>query len=212
MMMSVNDSMTMSASRPGINFSGATNQGPEKGANMIIIGCDYHPGFQQIAYVDNETGELKEQRLEHPESAEKFYRELAGQGRSIRVGMEASGHARWFERLLAELNIELRIGDAAKISAKRVSKRRTDQLDAQHILKLLLKEDFPQIWVPSGENRDLRQLVAPAPDGAGAHAHHEPAAGGSFERRRTLQEEIVAGERTKTIRSLSLGTVGEPAA
>jgi hypothetical protein len=78
MMMSVNDSMTMSASRPGINFSGATNQGPEKGANMIIIGCDYHPGFQQIAYVDNETGELKEQRLGHPESAEKFYREPAG--------------------------------------------------------------------------------------------------------------------------------------
>jgi transposase len=126
---------------------------------MIIIGCDYHPGFQQIAYVDNETGELKEQRLEHPESAEKFYRELAGQGRSIRVGMEASGHARWFERLLAELNIELRIGDAAKISARRVSKRRTDRLDAQHILKLLLKDDFPQIWVPSGENRDLRQLL-----------------------------------------------------
>jgi len=45
---------------------------------MIIIGCDYHPGFQQIAYVDNETGELKEQRLGHPESAEKFYREPAG--------------------------------------------------------------------------------------------------------------------------------------
>jgi len=49
-----------------------TNQGPEKGANMIIVGCDYHPGFQQIAYVDTETGEVKEQRLEHRELAEKF--------------------------------------------------------------------------------------------------------------------------------------------
>ena len=126
---------------------------------MIIIGCDYHPGFQQIAYVDTETGELKEQRLEHPEPAEKFYRELAGQGRSIRLGMEASGHARWFERLLAELNIELWIGDAAKIRAKRVRKKKTDREDARHILGLLLKDDFPQIWVPSGENRDLRQLL-----------------------------------------------------
>ena len=89
---------------------------------MIIVGCDYHPGFQQIAYVDTETGEVEEQRLEHREEAEKFYRELAGQGRRIRVGMEASGHARWFERLLAELNIELWIGDAAKIRAKRVRK------------------------------------------------------------------------------------------
>jgi hypothetical protein len=44
---------------------------------MIIIGADYHPAFQQIAFVDSETGELQERRLEHPEAAEKFYRELA---------------------------------------------------------------------------------------------------------------------------------------
>jgi transposase len=60
---------------------------------MIIIGADYHPGFQQIAYVDSETGELQERRLQHPEEAEKFYRELAAQGMKVRVGMEASGHA-----------------------------------------------------------------------------------------------------------------------
>ena len=47
---------------------------------MIIIGADYHPGFQQIALVDSETGELNELRLEHREEAEKFYRELAAQG------------------------------------------------------------------------------------------------------------------------------------
>src|SRR5947208_2337137 len=88
--------------------------------------------------------ERKAQRLEHPEPAEKFYRELAGQGRSIRLGMEASGHARWFERLLAELNIELWIGDAAKIRAKRVRKKKTDREDARHILGLLLKDDFPR--------------------------------------------------------------------
>jgi len=74
---------------------------------MIIIGCDYHPGFQQIAFVDGETGDYGEERLEHCEGAEKFYRELAIWGKKVRVGMEASGHARWFERLLAELNIEL---------------------------------------------------------------------------------------------------------
>ena len=34
---------------------------------MIIIGCDYHPGFQQIAFVDTDTGELQERRLEHLE-------------------------------------------------------------------------------------------------------------------------------------------------
>jgi transposase len=77
----------------------------------------------------------------------------------VRVGMEASGHARWFERLLSELQFELWIGDAAEISTRRVRKQKTDRQDAQLILKFMLKDDFPQIWVASWENRDLRQLL-----------------------------------------------------
>ncbi len=72
---------------------------------MMIIGCDYHPGFQQIAFVDTETGELQERRLEHREEAEKFYRDLAAAGIKVRVRMEASGHARWFERLLSRVAV-----------------------------------------------------------------------------------------------------------
>src|SRR3954454_14843332 len=34
---------------------------------MLIIGCDYHPGFQQIALVDTDRGELSERRLLHRE-------------------------------------------------------------------------------------------------------------------------------------------------
>jgi transposase len=126
---------------------------------MIIIGADYHPGFQQIAFVDSETGELNELRLEHRERAEKFYRDLALQGMKVRVGMEASGHARWFERLLAELHFELWMGDAAEIRTKRIRKQKTDRQDAQLLLRLLLEDRFPRIWVPGGENRDLRQLL-----------------------------------------------------
>ena len=126
---------------------------------MIIVGCDYHPGFQQIAFVDTDSGELQERRLPHREEAEKFYRDLAAQGTKVRVGMEASGHARWFERLLAELNFELWIGDAAVIRTKRVRKHKTDRQDAQLILQLMLEDRFPKIWVASGENRDLRQLL-----------------------------------------------------
>src|ERR1041385_2348307 len=114
---------------------------------MIIIGVDFHPEFQQIALVDKETGEFQEKRLGHREEAEKFYRALAAGGQKVRVGMEASGHARWFERLLAELQIELWIGDAAEIQSKRGRKQKTDRQDAQHILKLMLKDDFPRVWV-----------------------------------------------------------------
>jgi len=107
--------------------------------------------------VDTETGEFQEKRLAHREEAETFYRAVGGQ--KVRVGMEASGHARWFERLLAELQFELWIGDAAEIQSKRVRKQKTDRQDAQLILRLMLKDDFPRIWVPSWENRDVRQLL-----------------------------------------------------
>jgi len=126
---------------------------------MLIIGCDYHPGFQQIAWVNTETGEFQERRLPHREEAEKFYRELAVRGVQVRVGMEASGQARWFERLVAGLQFELWIGDAAEIRARRVRKKKTDREDARHILQLLVEDRFPQIWVPSWENRDVRQLL-----------------------------------------------------
>ena len=82
---------------------------------MMIIGVDYHPSFQQIAFLDQETGECGERELNHSDGeAERFYRELKERGVSVRVGMEATGHALWFERLLAELGFELWIGDPAE--------------------------------------------------------------------------------------------------
>ena len=53
---------------------------------MLIIGCDFHPGFQQVAIFDNLTGEIEEKRLQHREEAEQFNRSLAGQ--PVRVSME----------------------------------------------------------------------------------------------------------------------------
>jgi transposase len=73
--------------------------------------------------------------------------------------MEATGYSRWFERLLAELGFELWIGDPAEIKAKRVKKQKTDRKDAQLLLRLMREDNFPQVWVPSPENRDLRQLL-----------------------------------------------------
>ena len=127
---------------------------------MLIIGLDYHPSFQQIALVDTETGECGEQRLMHSDgAAEGFYRGLKQREVQVRIGMEATGHARWFERLVAELGFELWIGDPAKIKAKRVRKQKTDRQDAQLLLTLLVEDRFPRVWVPSPENRDRRQLL-----------------------------------------------------
>jgi transposase len=97
-------------------------------------------------------------RLDHKSGeAEQFYRSLAGQ--VVRVGMEATGSMRWFERLLAELGIELWVGDPTRIRAAAARKAKTDKKDAELLLRLLLIEDFPTIWRPTLEVRDARQLV-----------------------------------------------------
>lgn len=125
---------------------------------MKIIGCDFHPSYQQIAMVDTETGELWEGRLEHEQGeARRFYQAL--QGQTVRVGIEAVGNSQWFEQMLAEMGHELWIGDAAQIRRLVVREQKTDRRDAKHILDLLLDGRFPRLWVPSQQIRDVRQLL-----------------------------------------------------
>jgi transposase len=127
---------------------------------MLIIGVDYHPSFQQIAFLDQETGECGERRLNHSDGeTDRFYRDLQQRGICVRVGMEATGFSRWFERLLAELGFELWMGHPAEIKSRRVKKQKTDRKDAQLLLRLMRENNFPKVWVPSAENRDLRQLL-----------------------------------------------------
>jgi transposase len=124
---------------------------------MMIIGCDFHTRQQHIAMLDTETGELVEQRLEHANGeARKFYEGLP---KPVRVGIEATGYTRWFERLLAELGHELWVGDAAAIRASVVRKQKNDRRDAAHILNLLVENRFPRQWMPTPAEQDLRQLV-----------------------------------------------------
>ena len=124
---------------------------------MKIIGCDFHPSYQQIAMLDQETGEWTERKLLHADGqAQRFYESLRG---PVRVGMEAEGHSQWFERLLEKLGHELWVGDAAQIRARAVRQQKTDGRDAAHLLELLRRGDFPRLWVPSWEERDLRQLL-----------------------------------------------------
>ena len=123
---------------------------------MKYIGCDFHPSFQQIAMLDKDTGELVERRLLHTEEARTFYEGLRG---PVVVGIEASGNTHWFESVLARCQHELWIGDAAAIARQEGRKQKHDRRAAALILKLMLENRFPQIWVPTVAERDLRQLL-----------------------------------------------------
>ena len=124
---------------------------------MMIIGCDFHPSWQQIAWLDVETGETRQQKLVHARGdAQQFYQQLT---EPALIGIEATGNSQWFIELVEDLGHEIWIGDAAQIRASYVRKQKTDKRDAAHILHLVVQGRFPRLWTPDREQRDLRQLV-----------------------------------------------------
>jgi transposase len=124
---------------------------------MMIIGVDFHPSWEQIAWLDTEGGETEEQKLVHGNGeAEQFYRGLAS---PALIGVEATGNCHWLLDRLRDLVHEVWVGDAAAIRASYVRRQKTDRRDAAHILKLLVEGRFPRLWVPEPEQRDLRQLL-----------------------------------------------------
>src|SRR5215471_8100489 len=124
---------------------------------MRIIGCDLHARQQTLAMLDTETGEIVNRTLMHEgNQVREFYVQLP---HPVLVGIEAIGCMHWFLNLLEELGIECQVGDATKIRAAEPRKQKHDRRDAELILKLLVENRFPAIWMPSKEQPDLRALL-----------------------------------------------------
>jgi len=124
---------------------------------MKIVGVDLHAKQHSIAMLDNQTGELTERVIRHEGNAvREFYAALEG---PVVVGLEATGSMQWFSEFLDELGIQYRVGHPAKIRAAEPRKQKHDRRDARLILELLTANRFPDIWMPSVEQRDLRTLL-----------------------------------------------------
>jgi transposase len=124
---------------------------------MVLIGCDFHPSWQQVSWLNRETGEAGDQKLVHePGAVEKFYRQFPA---GTRIGMEATGNCQWFVELVTSLGHKVLVGDAAKIRASDSRQQKHDKRDARLLVQLLAEDRFPEIWVPSREEKDLRQLL-----------------------------------------------------
>src|SRR2546430_11399504 len=124
---------------------------------MRIIGCDLHTRQETMAMLDTEIGEVLEKTLQHEgEKVREFYSALP---RPVQVGIEATGSMLWFLNLMEELGIDSQVGHPAKIRAAEPRKQKHDRRDADLLLKLLMENRFPSIWMPSKELRDLRALL-----------------------------------------------------
>jgi transposase len=124
---------------------------------MQIIGCDLHARQQTVAMLDTATGEVVKMTVTHEgNNVREFYSTLA---LPVRVGIEATGSMQWFVRLMEALGIECLVGHPAEIRAAEPRKQKHDRRDAELILKLLVENRFPAIWLPRKELLDLRALL-----------------------------------------------------
>jgi hypothetical protein len=80
---------------------------------MVIVGCDFHPRWQQVAILDAATGEIGERKLVNGNGeAEQFYRSLPVPSL---VGLESCGNSQWFLELMEQLGHEVWVGGGGRM-------------------------------------------------------------------------------------------------
>jgi len=122
----------------------------------FYIGVDFHPHQQTVAWCDLATGEIKTRQLLHNTPAVKAFYD--GMPKAI-VGIEASTKAVWFEALLSEIGHQLRVGNPTTIRARARSRHKSDKRDAELLLDLLLKNEFPVLWRRSAESQQVLDIL-----------------------------------------------------
>src|SRR5215813_11862133 len=123
----------------------------------VYVAVDFHAREQTISYCDLADGEIHRARLRHQhDDVRGFYLQFTGE---VIVALEASGYSAWFEQMVAELGHTLWLGNPAEIRRKAPRRQKNDRRDADLMLDLLLKGDFPRVHTFSEESRTvMRQL------------------------------------------------------
>src|SRR5215813_375346 len=128
----------------------------------VYVAVDFHAREQTISYCDLADGEIHRCKLRHQhDDVRKFYEQFSGE---VIVALEASGYSAWFEQMLAELGHTIWLGNPAEIRRKAPRRQKNDRRDADLILDLLLKGDFPRVYSFSEESRTLSGSFRSASD------------------------------------------------
>jgi transposase len=141
-------------------LAGSSLTGVLKGGAMdaIYIGVDFHARQQTVCYLKIETGELVISELKHQNKDEvrAFYAQFCGR---VVIGLEASGYSPWFEQLLEELGHEVWLGDASEVRRRARWRQKTDRRDAQLIWDLMVHDEFPRLYRPCAQSREVLRML-----------------------------------------------------
>ncbi len=174
----------------------------------MIIGCDLHTRYQQIAMVDTDTGELVERRLEHESGeARAFYAGLKG---AVRVGIEATGHTavvRGHAGGVGPRTVDGRCGEDSRGGGAQAEDGRAGRgASVGLVVYESISDDLAAVARGAGS---AATVVAPAEVGVDVGRGEEPDACAGHGRRRLSEEEVVHRERTHRTGRTEAGSVGE---
>jgi transposase len=123
----------------------------------IYCGVDFHARQQTICFYDTADGETHLRELRHgADDVGGFYSGLEGE---VIVGLEASGYSAWFVELLEGLGHQVWLGNASEIRRRARRRQKNDRRDAELILDLLRRDEFPRIHHSSFESREVLRLL-----------------------------------------------------
>lgn len=123
----------------------------------LYIGVDFHPHQQTVCCGDTETGEVRTMDLKHDlEKVREFYETLPE--RAV-IGIEASSRAVWFEKMIFETGHKLFVGNPVLIRKRATSRHKNDRRDAELILELLMRGEFPTLWRRPDESSQVLEIL-----------------------------------------------------
>jgi transposase len=124
---------------------------------MTWIGLDVHARSVHAALVDAETGELRRKRLGG--QVEEVVRFLAAQRGPVRAVYEAGPTGFGLARAAAAAGVETIVVAPGKTPRAPSDKIKTDQRDAELLVRLLMAGSLRAIYVPSVAQEAARDLV-----------------------------------------------------
>ncbi|MBI1744548.1 transposase [Candidatus Acetothermia bacterium] len=123
---------------------------------MVHIGVDLHKRVSQIAVL-TEEGTVTQHRLDNERTnIQRFFEQIPV---PARVAIEACGTWWWLVDLLEQLGHQPVLSHPKETKAIASARLKNDRVDADRLARLLKADLLPQVWIPSRDLREARELV-----------------------------------------------------
>lgn len=123
----------------------------------VYIGVDLHTRTQTVCWMNTADGEIHTHTLDHArDDLRAFYAQFAA---PAVVGIESSGYSLWFHQLIEQAGHRLLVGDAYAIRQFARRRQKNDRRDAELLLDLLRRDEFPAVHRPAAPSRDTLALL-----------------------------------------------------